>query len=166
MGAILWHRHWEPVPQLHCLVNQLWPGPPWRNTLPVLTLSALSTIYCQYPTANFGKIHDLFSHYSTSFLTPMSDVGRSVGCLVTHFLLLESKGTRSPIIKWTLGDKIDQISPPPLCKTCFSTSEWIWHTKKYLVNLQKFWDLGRPPPHVGKNSQIISFFLFDSVPNQ
>ena len=40
----------------------------------------------------------------------------------------------------------------------------IWHTKKYLVNLQKFWDLGRPPPHVGKNSQIISFFLFDSVP--
>ena len=22
-----------------------------------------------------------------------------------------------------------------------------------------------PPPHVGKNSQIISFFLFDSVPN-
>ena len=34
----------------------------------------------------------------------------------------------------------------PLCKTCFSTSEWIWHTKKYLVNLQKFWDLGTPPP--------------------
>ena len=24
-------------------------------------------------------------------------------------------------IEWTLGDKIDQISPPPLCKTCFST---------------------------------------------
>ena len=42
----------------------------------------------------------------------------------------------------------------------------IWHTKKYLVNLQKFWDLGRPPPHVGKNSQIISFFLFDSVPKR
>ena len=28
-------------------------------------------------------------------------------------------------------------------------------------NLQKFWDLGRPPPHVGKNSQIISFFLWE-----
>ena len=40
----------------------------------------------------------------------------------------------------------------------------IWHTKRYLVNLQKFWDLGSPPPHGGKNSQIISFFLFDSVP--
>ena len=43
-------------------------------------------------------------------------------------------------------DEIVQISPTPLCKTCFSTSEWIWHTKKYLVNLQKFWDLGGPPP--------------------
>ena len=32
---------------------------------------------------------------------------------------------------------------------------WIWHTKNYLVDLQKFWKLGRPP-HVGKNSQRIS----------
>ena len=31
------------------------------------------------------------------------------------------------------------------------------------ANLQKFWDLGRTPPHVGKNSQIISFF-YESVP--
>ena len=62
-------------------------------------------------------------------------------------------------IKLTLGDQIDQISPPPLCKTCSSTSEWIWHTKKYLVNLQKFWELGRPPPHVGKNSQIMTYFF-------
>ena len=56
---------------------------------------------------------------------------------------------------------------PPICKTCFSTSEWIWHTKKYLVNLQKFWDWGRPPPpHVGKNSQIMSFFFWQRTLEQ
>ena len=67
-------------------------------------------------------------------------------------------------IKWTLGDKIDQISPPPLCKTCFSTSEWIWHTKKYLVNLQKFWDLGRPPPPCWEKFPNNIVFFFESVP--
>ena len=30
----------------------------------------------------------------------------------------------------------------PYCKTCFSTSEWIWHAKNNLVKLHKKWDLG------------------------
>ena len=47
-------------------------------------------------------------------------------------------------IKWTLDDKIYQILPPPVCKTCFSTSKWIWHTKNDLVNLQKFWNWEDP----------------------
>ena len=38
--------------------------------------------------------------------------------------------------------------------------------KKHLVNLQKFWELGRPPPHVGKNSQIIPYFFSGSVPKE
>ena len=42
-------------------------------------------------------------------------------------------------------------------KTPFFSPEMneIWHAKKHLVNLQKFWELGRPPPLYGKNSQII-----------
>ena len=45
---------------------------------------------------------------------------------------------------------------PPICKTCFSTSEWIWHTKKYFTKVLGF---GKTPPHVGKNSQMILFFF-------
>ena len=38
--------------------------------------------------------------------------------------------------------------------------------KKILGKFTKVLGFGKtPPPHVGKNSQIISFFLFDSVPN-
>ena len=39
----------------------------------------------------------------------------------------------------------------------------IQHAKNHLVILKKFWDLGRPPPHVGKkfpNNTVI--FLGDS----
>ena len=37
--------------------------------------------------------------------------------------------------------------------------------KKILGKFTKVLGFGKtPPPHVGKNSQIISFFLFDSVP--
>ena len=64
-------------------------------------------------------------------------------------------------------DRIDQISPPPFCKTCFSISQWFLHAKNYLVELQKFWDWGDPIPpargapwhYVGKlsnNHQIFS----------
>ena len=28
-----------------------------------------------------------------------------------------------------------------MCKICLSTSKLIWHTKNYLVNLQKFWEI-------------------------
>ena len=56
---------------------------------------------------------------------------------------------------------------PPICKTCFSTSEWIWHTKKYLVNLQKFWDLGRPPlPMLGKIPKWYRFFFLRAYLNR
>ena len=37
---------------------------------------------------------------------------------------------------------------------------------EHLVNLQKFWDLRRPPPPFGKNSQKIPYFFFDSVPKK
>ena len=50
-----------------------------------------------------------------------------------------------PEIELPESDQIDQISPPPYCKTCFSTSKWFWHAKNYLVNSQKFWDWGDPP---------------------
>ena len=40
----------------------------------------------------------------------------------------------------------------------------IWHTKKYLVNLQKFWDLGRPPPPCWEKFPNNIGFLFESVP--
>ncbi len=67
-------------------------------------------------------------------------------------------------IKWTLMDRIDQILLPPVWKTCFSTLGWIWHAKNDLVILQKFWELGWPPPPFGKNSQKIPFFLNESPP--
>ena len=57
--------------------------------------------------------------------------------------------------------KLIRYHHPPLCKTCFSTSEWIWHTKKYLVNLQKFWELGRPSPPIWEkfpNNPVIFFW--------
>ena len=61
-------------------------------------------------------------------------------------------------------DRIDQILLPPVWKTCFSTLGWIWHAKNDLVILQKFWELGwPPPPHFGKNSQKIPVF-FGSPP--
>ena len=31
---------------------------------------------------------------------------------------------------------------------------------------KKVLGFGKTPPHIGKNSQIISFFFFESVPNQ
>ena len=59
----------------------------------------------------------------------------------------------SPIFFWIfqilnqeLCDEIDQISPPHYCKTCFWHLRMILAYKKHLVNLQKFWDLRRPPP--------------------
>ena len=36
--------------------------------------------------------------------------------------------------------------------------------KKILGKFTKVLGFGKPPPHVGKDSQIISFFSFDSVP--
>ena len=39
--------------------------------------------------------------------------------------------------------------------------------QKILGKFTKVLGFGKtPPPHVGKNSQIISFFFFDSVPNE
>ena len=48
----------------------------------------------------------------------------------------------------------------PHCKTCFSTSEWIWHAKNHLAKLQKKLDFGRPPPPrvCFQNSHIFPFF--------
>ena len=37
--------------------------------------------------------------------------------------------------------------------------------KKILGKFTKVLGFGKTPPHVGKNSQIISFFFFESVPN-
>ena len=37
--------------------------------------------------------------------------------------------------------------------------------KKILGKFTKVLGFGKTPPHVGKDSQIISFFSFDSVPN-
>ena len=61
----------------------------------------------------------------------------------------------------------EQVTPPPhtsqIPKTLFFPPEMneIWHAKKHLVNLQKFWELGRPPPPpYGKNSQKIPQFFF------
>ena len=68
-------------------------------------------------------------------------------------------------IKWTLGDKIDQISPPPPppCKTCFSTSEWIWHTKNTWSIYKSFgnWEDPLPPPIWEKspNNPVIFFWV-------
>ena len=61
-------------------------------------------------------------------------------------------------------DKVDQMLPAPFVKHVLAPQNEFGIQKKYLVNLQKFWDLGRPPPPVGKNSQIISFFLYENVP--
>ena len=61
-------------------------------------------------------------------------------------------------------DRIDQILLPPVWKTCFSTLGWIWHAKNDLVILQKFWELGWPPPHFGKNSQKIPIFFLEVPP--
>ena len=36
--------------------------------------------------------------------------------------------------------------------------------KKILGKFTKVLGFGKTPPHVGKNSQIISFFFFESVP--
>ena len=38
--------------------------------------------------------------------------------------------------------------------------------KKILGKFTKVLGFGKTPPHVGKNSQIISFFFFESVPNE
>ena len=38
--------------------------------------------------------------------------------------------------------------------------------KKILGKFTKVLGFGKTPPHVGKNSQMISFFLFDSVPKK
>ena len=56
--------------------------------------------------------------------------------------------------------------PPPhtsqIPKTPFFPPEMneIWHAKKHLVNLQKFWELGRPPPPLWEkfpNNPVIFF---------
>ena len=44
--------------------------------------------------------------------------------------------------------QIDQISLPPYCKTCFSTSGWFWHAKKTWQTDKKKWVWVRPPPLV------------------
>ena len=62
--------------------------------------------------------------------------------------------------KLRLTDQIDQISPPPHCKTCFSTSELFWHAKNYLVKSEKFWDLGRPPLPVWEKLPKNPVFFF------
>ena len=44
-------------------------------------------------------------------------------------------------------------------------SELFWHTKNYLVNIQKFWDLRiHPGPNVGKKSKINLYFFLPSAP--
>ena len=55
--------------------------------------------------------------------------------------------------------KLIRYHRPPFVKQVLAPQNEFGNKKKYLVNLQKFWDLGRPPPHVGKNSQLISFFF-------
>ena len=60
--------------------------------------------------------------------------------------------------------QIDQISLPPYCKTCFSTSGWFWHAKKNLANRQKKWVWVRPPPPVWeKFPRNAVFFLKTSL---
>ena len=56
---------------------------------------------------------------------------------IIPFLLIFPKRTR-PKIQLPLSNQINQISPPSFCKICFNTSELFWHTRNYLVNLQKF----------------------------
>ena len=56
-------------------------------------------------------------------------------------------------------DRIDQILLPPVWKTCFSILGWIWHAKNDMVIVQKFWELGWPPPRIlGKNLKKYRFF--------
>ena len=40
------------------------------------------------------------------------------------------------------------------------------HTKNETVNIKQFWELRRPPPPFGKNSQKIPFIFFGSVPQR
>ena len=46
--------------------------------------------------------------------------------------------------------QIDQISLPPYCKTCFSTSGWFWHAKKTWQTDKKSGFGSDPPPSMGK----------------
>ena len=55
--------------------------------------------------------------------------------------------------------QIDQISLPPYCKTCFSTSGWFWHAKKKHAKQTKKVGLGQtPPPSMGKIPTFYRFF--------
>ena len=66
--------------------------------------------------------------------------------------------------KTLLSVKIDQISPPPFCKTCFSTSESFWHAKNNLVSRHQEVGLGQtPPPKFGNFSHIIPFFSLTTI---
>jgi len=47
-----------------------------------------------------------------------------------------------------------KVVPQPL-----HSAKWRFHAKNDLAKLQKFWDSGDPSPHIGKNSQKMSFFL-------
>ena len=49
-------------------------------------------------------------------------------------------------------------------KTCFSSSEWFWHAKNYLVKSQKFWDLGEPLPPVWEKLPKNPVFFFWEAP--
>ena len=73
MGAILWHQHWEPVPQ-RCLVNQLWPGPLSMEehitcSHIICIINNISSIsYCQFrkntwPVLAFDLPPFVFYHY-------------------------------------------------------------------------------------------------------
>ena len=62
--------------------------------------------------------------------------------------------TRGLKTKLTESDQTDQITPPPYCKTCFSTSEFFWHSQRSLGQILK--EVGRPP---------LLFFLLIKFPH-
>ena len=102
-------------------------------------------------------------HYHTVFLwewvtpPPCGKIPTLSRFLWLFFSQNEHSGTQSKInLKWSNWS--DNTSP--YCKTCFSTSELIWHAKNHLVKLQKKWDLGRPAPLFFSSSKFPHFPVF------
>ena len=85
-------------------------------------------------------------------------------CLPPHpHVFSPIKSTRGPKTKLTLSDQTDQITLPPYCKTCFSTSEWIWHAKNTWSNYKRSGIWVDPPPVFFQNSHIFPFFWKTSL---